>query len=123
MKKDVLTNYLAVFLLVCLVLDGILLCCFTKKPWWNNWMIMAPNLFMVLGAFYCHLLLKNAETNSNPFRWLFVYKSIKLLLTTAGMVLYIVYVKDNSKAFIFVTAISYFVSLVTETVIYAMPNS
>ena len=123
MNKSVLTKYLAVFLVVCLVLDGILLGCFSTKPWWNNWMIMAPNLFMVLGAFYCHLMLKNAETNSNNLKWLIVYKSIKMALTVAAMVLYIVFVKDNSKAFIFVTAISYFVSLVTETAIYAMPNS
>lgn len=119
MRKNVLTKYLSVFLLVCLVLDGILLCCFTKKPWWNNWMIMAPNLFMVLGAFYCHLMLKNAETNPNTIRWLFVYKSIKLLLTVAAMVLYIVFVKDNSKAFIVVTAVSYLVALAVETSIYA----
>ena len=61
MNKNVLTKYLAVFLLVCLVLDGILLGCFSEKPWWNNWMIMAPNLFMVLGAFYCHLMKANTE--------------------------------------------------------------
>ena len=123
MTKDVLTKYLAVFLLVCLVLEGILLGCFSSKSWWNNWMIMAPNLFMVLGAFYCHLMLKNVENNPNNLKWLFVYKSIKMALTVAAMVLYIVFVKDNSKAFVFVMAISYFVSLVTETAIYAMPNS
>ena len=48
MKKNALTIYLAIFLLVCIVLDGILLCFFTEKEWWNNWMVMAPNLFMVL---------------------------------------------------------------------------
>lgn len=119
MKKDVLTKYLAVFLLVCLVLDGILLTAFTDKPWWSNWMIMAPNIFMVLGAFYCHLMMKNVEANPNKFTWLLVYKGIKMLLTVAAMVLYMVFVKVNSKAFIVVTAVSYLVALAVETSIYA----
>lgn len=36
MKNNVLTKYLAVFLLLCLVIDGGLLCFFADKPWWNN---------------------------------------------------------------------------------------
>ncbi len=119
MKKNVLTKYLAVFLLLCIVFDGILLCFFADKPWWNKWMIMAPNLFMILGAFYCHLMQKNVEAHPNKLTWLLVYKSIKLLLTVAAMVLYIVFVKDNSKAFIVVTAVSYLVALAVETSIYA----
>jgi len=119
MNKDVLTKYLAIFLLVCLVLDGILLTAFADKPWWSNWMIMAPNIFMVLGAFYCHLMMKNVEANPNKFTWLLVYKGIKMLLTVAAMVLYMVFVKVNSKAFIVVTAVSYLVALAVETSIYA----
>jgi len=114
-----LTKYLAIFLLVCLVLDGILLTAFADKPWWSNWMIMAPNIFMVLGAFYCHLMMKNVEANPNKFTWLLVYKGIKMLLTVAAMVLYMVFVKVNSKAFIVVTAVSYLVALAVETSIYA----
>ena len=114
-----MTKYLAIFLLVCLVLDGILLTAFTDKPWWSNWMIMAPNIFMVLGAFYCHLMMKNVEANPNKFTWLLVYKGIKMLLTVAAMVLYMVFVKVNSKAFIVVTAVSYLVALAVETSIYA----
>ena len=119
MNNKVLTTYLAIFLLVCIVLDGILLCCFADKPWWNNWMIMAPNLFMILGAFYCHLMLKNVETDPNKLTWLFVYKGIKMALTVAAMVLYMVFVKENSKAFIIVTAVAYLVALMVETSIYA----
>jgi peptidoglycan/LPS O-acetylase OafA/YrhL len=119
MKKNLLTKYLAIFLLVCLVLDGILLCCFADKPWWNNWMVMAPNLFMILGAFYCHLMIKNVEADPNKLTWLMAYKIIKMVLTVAAMVLYMVLVKENSKAFIIVTAAAYLVALAVETSIYA----
>ena len=119
MRKNVLTKYLSVFLLVCIVFDGILLTCFADKPWWNNWMITAPNLFMILGAFYCHLMLKNVEADPNKLTWIFVYKGIKMALTVAAMVLYMVFVKENSKAFIIVTAAAYLVALAAETWIYA----
>ena len=33
MKNKQLTTYLAIFLLIFLVTDGILLCCFADKPW------------------------------------------------------------------------------------------
>ena len=118
MKKDVLTKSLAVFLLLCLVLDGILLCCFADKPWWNNWMIMGPNLFMVLGAFYCHLMMKNVDTHPNKLTWLLVYKGIKLVLTVAALVLYIIFVKESSKASVIITASAYLIALVTETCVY-----
>ena len=118
MKNKVLTKYLAVFLLVCLVLDGILLCCFADKPWWTNWMIMGPNLYMILGAFYCHLMMKNVETHPNKLTWLLVYKGIKMLLTVAALVLYIIFIKESSKAFVIVTASAYLVALVTETCVY-----
>jgi len=118
MKNDVLTKYLAVFLLLCIVLDGILLCFFADKPWWNNWMITSPNLFMILGAFYCHLMKKNVDNNPTKLTWLIVYKGIKLMLTVAILVLYIVFIKENSKAFIMVTAAAYLIALVAETCVY-----
>ena len=118
MKNKVLTTYLTIFLLVCLVFDGILLCCFADKPWWNNWMIMSPNLYMILGAFYCHLMIKNVEAQPTKLTGLFVYKGIKMVLTVATMVLYLIFVKDGSKAFIIITAAAYLVALVTETCIY-----
>ena len=118
MKNDVLTKYLAVFLLLCIVLDGILLCFFADKPWWNNWMITGPNLFMILGAFYCHLMKKNVDNNPTKLTWLIVYKGIKLMLTVAILVLYIVFIKENSKAFIMVTAAAYLIALVAETCVY-----
>ena len=131
MKKNALTIYLAIFLLVCIVLDGILLCFFTEKEWWNNWMVMAPNLFMVLGAFYCHLMKKNLETHPGKLTWLYVYKAIKMLVTIIAVVLFVIFVKqpddivaDNyltqtRKAFIVVTASSYLVALVAETFVYS----
>ena len=118
MKKDILTKYLAVFLLLCIVLDGILLCFFADKPWWNNWMITGPNLFMILGAFYCHLMKKNVDNNPTKLTWLMVYKGIKLVLTVAILVLYIVFIKENSKAFIMVTAAAYLIALIAETCVY-----
>ena len=118
MKKDVLTKYLAVFLLICLVLDGILLCGFAQKAWWNNWMVMAPNLFMILGAFYCHLMKKNTEVHPGKLTWLYVYKGIKLVLTVAAIVLYLIFVKQGSKAFIIITASAYLIALVAETYVY-----
>ena len=118
MKNNVLTKYLAVFLLLCLVFDGILLCFFADKPWWNNWMITGPNLYMVLGAFYCHLMKKNLGTQPNRLTWLMVYKGIKIALTVAAMVLYILFVKQSAKAFVIITASAYLVALVAETCVY-----
>lgn len=118
MKKNVLTKYLAVFLLLCLVIDGVLLCFFADKPWWNNWMITGPNLYMVLGAFYCHLMKKNIDSHPNKLTWLLVYKGIKIALTVAAMVLYIVFVKESAKAFVIITASAYLIALVAETCVY-----
>jgi peptidoglycan/LPS O-acetylase OafA/YrhL len=115
MRNNVLTKYLAVFLLVCLVLDGIMLCFCADKPWWNNWMITGPNLYMVLGAFFCHLMKKNLDERPNSLTWLLVYKGIKLLLTIVLLALYILCVEDNSRAFVIVTAAAYLIALVTET--------
>ncbi len=126
MKKNVLTKYLAVFLLLCLVLDGILLCFFQTYNWWNKWMVMAPILFMVLGAFYCHLMKKNVETHPDRLTWIYVYKGIKLAVTIAVVVLFIIFVKEPAdylmrckKAFIIVAASSYLLALVAETGIYS----
>ena len=118
MKDKILTKYLAVFLLICLVMDGILLCFFADKPWWNNWMITGPNLFMILGAFYCHLMKKDVDEHPNKLTWLLVYKGIKLVLTVAILVLYIIFVKESSKAFVIVTAAAYLIALVAETCVY-----
>lgn len=118
MKDKILTKYLAVFLLICLVMDGILLSFFADKPWWNNWMITGPNLFMILGAFYCHLMKKNVDERPNKLTWLLVYKGIKLVLTVAILVLYIIFVKESSKAFVIVTAAAYLIALVAETCVY-----
>ena len=118
MKKDPTTKYLAIFLLVCIVLDGILLCAFAEKEWWNRWMVMAPNLFMILGALYCPMMKKNVEKDPNRLAWLLVYKGIKLLLTIAAIVLYIVFVKESAKAFIIITAASYLIALTIETCVY-----
>ena len=118
MKNNVLTKYLAVFLLLCLVFDGILLCFFAEKPWWNNWMIMGPNLYMVLGAFYCHLMKSNIDSHPNKLTWLLVYKGIKIALTVTAMVLYILFVKAGSKAFVIITALAYLIALVAETCVY-----
>ena len=118
MKKNVLTKYLAVFLLICIVIDGILLCFFAEKPWWNNWMITAPNLVMILGAFFCHLMKKNVEEHPNKLTWLLAYKGIKLLLTILLLVIYILCVGKGSKAFVIVTASAYLIALAAETYVY-----
>ena len=46
------------------------------------------------------------------------YKGIKLVLAVAAMVLYLIFIKEGSKAFIIVTAASYLVALVAETCVY-----
>jgi hypothetical protein len=118
MKKNVLTKYLAVFLLLCIVLDGILLCSFAEKEWWSNWMITGPNLYMVLGAFFSHLMVKNTEAHPGKLTWLYVYKGIKFALTAIAIVLYLVFVKEGFKAFVIITTAAYLIYLVAETFIY-----
>ena len=118
MKNNILTKYLAVFLLICLLLDGILLCFCADKSWWNNWMITGPNLYMVLDAFFCHLMKKNVDEHPDKFTWLLAYKSIKLLLTIILLVVYILFVEKGSKAFVIVTAVSYLIALIAETCVY-----
>lgn len=62
MKKDVLTTkYLAIFLLLCLVIDGILLCWLSPKvEIWNRWMAMIPIIYMILGAYYTNFMKKTS---------------------------------------------------------------
>ncbi len=115
MKKDVTTKYLAIFLLVDLIVVGILLCFFSQKEWWNNWMVTAPNLFMVLGALYCPLMKKNLDAQVNKQRWLFVYKGIKMGITILMLLLYIIFVKHGAKPFVLITAITYLLGLIVET--------
>lgn len=117
-KKNTLSAYLAVFLLVCLVFDGILLCFFAEKEWWSNWMITGPNLYMVLGAFFCHLMVKNTKEHPGKLTWLYVYKGIKFTLTAIAVVLYYVFVKESSNHFVIVTTAAYLVALVVETFVY-----
>ena len=50
--------------------------------------------------------------------WLLVYKGIKLVLTVAILVLYIIFVKESGKAFVIVTASAYLVALAAETFVY-----
>ena len=63
-------------------------------------------------------MIKNVETHPNKLTWLLVYKGIKMLLTVVALVLYIVFVKESSKAFVIVTASAYLVALVAETCVY-----
>lgn len=115
MKKNVITKYLALFLLVDLIMVGVLLCFFSQKEWWTNWMITAPNLYMVLGALYCPLMKKNLDAQVNKQGWFYLYKGIKMLLTIAMLVLYILLVKQSARAFVLITAIAYLLGLFIET--------
>lgn len=120
MKKDVLTTkYLAIFLLVCLVIDGILLCWLSPKlDIWNRWMAMIPIIYMILGAFYANFMKKNVDNNPAKLNWLYIYKGIKIVVSIAIMVLYMIFVKQNVKLFLIITAACYLIALVTETLIF-----
>ena len=109
------TYYLSLFLLADLVIVGILLCFFSQKEWWNNWMITAPNLYMILGALFCPLMKKNLDSQVSKQTWLYIYKSIKMALTIVMLVLYILFVKQGAKAFVLITAIAYLIGLIIET--------
>lgn len=118
MKKDITTKYLAQFLLVDLILVGVLLCFFSHREWWNNWMVTAPNLYMVLGALYCPLMKKNLDKQVNRQAWLYIYKGIKMALTIAMLVLYIYLVRQGARAFVLITAIAYLIGLILETYVF-----
>ena len=115
MKKSNITYYLALFLIVDVVIVGILLCFFSQKEWWNNWMVTAPNLYMVLGALYCPMMKKNLDKQVTRQTWFYVFKGIKMLLTIALLVLYILFVEQGAKAFVLITAIAYLLGLIVET--------
>ena len=115
MKTNSTTYYLALFLIVDLVMVGVLLCFFSQKEWWNNWMVMAPNLYMILGALYCPMMKKNLDKQVSRQTWLYLYKGIKMGITIAMLILYIVLVKQGAKAFVLITAIAYLLGLVVET--------
>ena len=115
MKKEVTTKYLALFLLVDLLSVGVLLCFFSQKEWWNNWMVTAPNLYMILGALYCPLMKKNLDQQVNRQRWFYLYKGIKMALTIVMLVLYVVFIGQGAKPFVLITAIAYLLGLVVET--------
>jgi len=114
-KADRTTYYLALFLIVDIIELGVLLCFFSQKEWWNNWMVTAPNLFMILGALFCMLMKKNNDNIGGKMNWMLIYKGIKIGLTAIMVALYIFLVKENAKAFVLVTAICYIVGLFLET--------
>ena len=109
------TYYLSLFLIADILIVGVLLCFFNQKEWWNNWMVMAPNLYMILGALFCPLMKKNLDAQVNRQTWFYVYKGIKMALTILMLALYIVFVKDGSKAFVVITATAYLIGLIVET--------
>ncbi len=115
MKKSNITYYLALFLIVDVVMVGILLCFFSQKEWWTNWMVMAPNLYMILGALFCTMMKKNLDVQVSKQGWFYIYKGIKMLLTIAILVLYIVFVKQGAVPFVIITAIAYLLGLIIET--------
>jgi peptidoglycan/LPS O-acetylase OafA/YrhL len=97
------------------VMVGILLCFFSQKEWWTNWMVMAPNLYMLLGALFCTMMKKNLDVQVSKQGWFYIYKGIKMLLTIAILVLYIVFVKQGAVPFVIITAIAYLLGLIIET--------
>lgn len=115
MKKDVTTKYLALFLIIDLVMVGVLLCFFSHKEWWSNWMVTAPNLYMILGALYCPMMKKNLDKQVTRQTWFYVYKGIKMALTIVMLVLYVVFVGQGARAFVLITAIAYLLGLIVET--------
>ena len=108
------TYYLSLFLIVDILIVGILLCFFSQKEWWNNWMVMAPNLYMVLGGLYCPLMKKNLDAQVSKQTWFYLYKGIKMALTIAMLLLYIYLVRHGAKAFVLITAIAYLVTMLIE---------
>lgn len=106
------------FLLLDLLIVGVLLCFCSQREWWNNWMITAPNLYMILGALYCPMMKKNLDAKVSRQTWFYVYKGIKMLLTIVMLVVYIVLVKESARGFVLITAIAYLLFLILETYIF-----
>lgn len=115
MKKDVTTKYLTLFLIIDVVMVGVLLCFFSQKEWWNNWMITAPNVFMLMGAIYCRMMKKNLDRQVSRQSWLYLYKGIKMGITIVMLLLYISFVKQGSEAFVLITSVAYLLGLIVET--------
>jgi peptidoglycan/LPS O-acetylase OafA/YrhL len=115
MKKALTTKYLALFLVSDIIMVGVLLCFFSTKEWWNNWMVTAPNLYMILGALFCPMMQKNLDKQVTKQAWLYVYKGIKMAFTIVMLLLYIFFVKEGAKAFVLITAIAYLLFLIVET--------
>ena len=109
------TFYLTLFLIADIVIVGVLLCFFSHRAWWNNWMVTVPNLFMILGAVFCLMMKKNNGIKDGKMTWLLVYKGIKIALAAIMVGLYILWIKENATAFVLITAICYLVGLVVET--------
>lgn len=115
MKKDVTTKYLTLFLIIDVVMVGVLLCFFSQKEWWNNWMITAPNVYMLMGAIYCQMMKKNLDKQVSRQSWLYLYKGIKMGITIVMLLLYISFVKQGSEAFVLITSVAYLLGLIVET--------
>ena len=107
--------YLALFLVADIIIVGVLLCFFSQKEWWNNWMVTVPNLFMVLGAVFCLMMKKNHGIQDGKMTWMLIYKGIKIALSAVMVVLFIFIVKGNATAFVLITAICYLMGLIIET--------
>ena len=111
------------FLIADLVIAGVLLFFFRQKEWWDNWMVTAPNLYMILGALYCPMMKKNLDSKVDRQTWIYIYKGIKIALTILILVLYVVFVKQADEAvtrssniaFVIITAVAYLVGLFIET--------
>ncbi len=119
MRKKTLTTYLTIFLATCLILVFLLIGLFSDKSWWNNWMAMVPMVYMILGALYSNLMIKNCETEPVKLTWIYVYKGIKLAVTVIIVVLYLIFADKGKKAFLIITMISYLVALTEETWIHS----
>ena len=123
MKTSPNTYYLTLFLIADLVIIGVLLCFFREKEWWNNWMITAPNLYMMLGALYCPMMKKNLDAKVDRQTWIYIYKGIKIGLTIIMLALFIFFAKQGEEAvtritkiaFVIITAIAYLIGLFIET--------
>lgn len=120
MKKDSLkTKYLSIFLLICLMADGILLCCLSPRAEiWNRWMAMVPIIYMLLGAFYTNLMKKNVDEKPDSLKWLYAYKGIKILISIIMIGLYSTLIKQSAKLFLVIVAASYLIALIAETCVY-----
>lgn len=115
MRKKLLTTYLTISILSCLITVFLLIGLFSPKAWWNSWMAMIPIIYMIIMAFYCNLMIKNCEASHLKATWLLAYKGIKIGITIAMVVLYYLFVNVGIKAFLLITMVSYLIALIVET--------